>query len=174
MDFVRITPDNVSIAHHINRVVFPKYDSLINFLDSFKEGAKDRFYLMKVGEEHVGIFGLYYYEGYPDDAWLGWFGVLPEHRGKGYGNTALTFFEDLARDRGFRYVRLFTDTYDNEEAHKFYLEHGFTEERYINENDPASLKYPISIFSKPLFAQFPLKPWGNRNIHFTKQVEKQR
>jgi len=172
MEFIKVDKNNVNTAHEIEMVIFPEYDSLNNYLDSLKEGAKGEYFLIRENGVNVGITGIYSYNEFPDDAWLGWFGFLPEYRGKGYGKLAMDFFENLARERGFKYARLYTDTFNNDKAKGFYAHLGYFEERYINEADPASLKYPISIFSKSLYdEECPL--WNNRDIHFTKQVEKQ-
>ena len=172
MEYIKIDQTNIGIAHQIQMSIFPEYDALNNYIDSLKDGAIGEYYLIREGETYIGITGIYSYQDYPLDAWLGWFGFLLEHRNKGYGKKAMEFFENLARDRGFRYVRLYTDTFDNDKAKNFYSHCGYSEERYLNEKDPASLKYPISVFSKALFDEKCPK-WNNRNIHFTKQVEKQ-
>ena len=172
MNYIKIDYSNLDIAHDIEKTIFPEYDALKNYLDSFAEDAKSEYYLIEENSIYVGIIGMYFFNAYPEDAWLGWFGFLKEYRHQGYGKQALEFFEELARNHGFRYARLFTDTLNNDETRGFYKHHGYFEERYLNLKDPASLAYPISIFSKSLYNErCPL--WNNRDIHFTKQVGKQ-
>ena len=172
MEFILIDKSNLDTAHEIENIIFPHYDALKNYLDSIFDPKKSGYYLIKENDVFIGIIGIYSYDAYPDDAWLGWFGLLEEYRGKGYGRKALEFFEELARNRGFRYARLFTDTLNNDNTRNFYKHHDYFEERYINFSDPASLKYPISIFSKSLYEER-CPRWNNRDIHFTKQVNKQ-
>jgi len=172
MKFTRITEKNIELAHSIEKKIFPDYDALNNYKDSLKEGAKGEFYIIEEKGNNIGVIGLYSYDDYPLDAWLGFFGLLDEYRHQGYGAQAIQFFEGLARTWGFKYARLFTDTFDNDHAKEFYKEQGYKEEIYFNKEDPASLKYPISIFSKSLFDD-ECPAWNNRNIHFTKQVKKQ-
>lgn len=172
MEFIKIDKSNLDTAHEIENTIFPHYDALNNYLDSLADQAKSEYYLIKENDIYIGTIGLYSYNAYPDDAWLGWFGLLEEYRGKGYGREALEFFEELARNRGFRYARLFTYTLNNDNTRNFYKHHDYVEERYVNFDDPASLKYPISIFSKPLYDER-CPRWNNRDIHFTKQVHKQ-
>jgi len=172
MDFVQIDKANLDTAREIENTIFPHYNALNNYLDSLINPKKSEYYLIKDNDIFIGIIGLYSYDAYPDDAWLGWFGLLEEYRGKGYGRKALEFFEELAKDHGFRFARLFTDTLNNDKTRNFCKHLGFFEERYINFNDPASLKYPISIFSKSLYDER-CPHWNNRDIHFTKQVHKQ-
>ena len=172
MRYVKIDFSNLDIAHDIEKTIFPEYDALRNYLDSTAEDAKGEYYLIKRLGKYIGIVGLYSYDDYPDDAWLGWFGFLEKYRHHGYGKKALAFFENLARERGFKYARLYTDTFNNDEAKEFYKHQGYFEERYLNDNDRASFKYPISIFSKSLSSEkCPL--WDNQDIHFSKQVGKQ-
>ena len=172
MEYIKIDMGNLDIARDIENTIFPEYDALNNFLDSFAEGAKGEYYLIKEKETYIGIVGIYSYVDYPDDAWLGWFGFLEPYRHQGYGKQALNFFEELARSRGFRYARLYTDTNNNDDAKGFYKHQGYFEERYLNLKDPASFMYPISIFSKSLYDER-CPHWNNRDIHFTKQVHKQ-
>ena len=172
MEFILIDKSNLDTAHEIENIIFPHYDALKNYLDSIFDPKKSGYYLIKENNTFIGIIGIYSYDAYPEDAWLGWFGLLQEYRGKGYGKKGLEFFEELARNRGFRYARLFTDTLNNDNTRNFYKHHDYFEERYINFSDPASLKYPISIFSKSLYEER-CPRWNNRDIHFTKQVHKQ-
>ena len=116
MDYIIIDYSNLDTAYDIEKTIFPEYDALKNYLDSFAENNKSEYYLIKEDGTFIGIIGLYYFNAYPDDAWLGWFGFLDEYRHKGYGKKALEFFENLARERGFRYARLYTDTFDNDET----------------------------------------------------------
>lgn len=170
---VPITQDNIEIAHEMENVIFPHYDAYNNYLDSFKEENKNVYWILEVNGQNVGISGIYSYKIYPDDAWLAWFGILEEYRNHKLGAQALALFEIYARRHGFRYARLFTNRYDNDDAKRFYEAHGYTEEYYELASDPASLLYPLSIYSKPLVESERVPKWNNHDIHFTKQVKKQ-
>jgi GNAT superfamily N-acetyltransferase len=50
-----------------------------------------------------------------DEIWLGWFGVNPEIRGRGIGRQTLEWSINTARERGYKFLRLWTTT-DPEEA----------------------------------------------------------
>ncbi len=59
-------------------------------------------------------------------AWLGWFGVVPEYRGKGYGRALLKKTISKARNIGFGRLRLWTTTAPEEvAAQDMYEEFGF-------------------------------------------------
>lgn len=169
---VRIVASNLVLAHEIERTIFPEYDAYNNYLDSQKINSLNEYWLLKVDDKFVGISGIYSYKDYPEDAWLGWFGLLEEYRHLHLGSQALALFEIEARRRGHIYARLFTDRNDNDVAKRFYKARGYKEEYYENDLDPASKLYPLSIYSKAL-SDKELIPWNNRDIHFTKQVEKQ-
>lgn len=173
MNLIKITPMNVEFATKMQHDIFPKYSAYNNYLASFKEESSNIYWLLEVNGEYIGISGLYSYKAYPQDAWLAWFGFKEPYRNKGYGKQALKLFEIEAKKRGFLYSRLFTDRYNNELAKHFYQNNGYQEEYYSLESDPASLIYPLSIFSKPLLDRIELIKWNNRDIHFTKQVNKQ-
>lgn len=174
MQLIKIDRTNIDLAHKIQSDIFSHYDAYNNFLDTFKPTSKNEFWLIKDDDNnYIGTFGIYSYKAYPKDAWLGWFGFLEEYRGKGYGKVVLKMFEDIAKDRGFKFARLFTDRFDNDRAKHFYEMNGYSEEYYELESDPASLIYPLSIYSKSLYDDIPLIKWNNRDIHFTKQVRKQ-
>ena len=173
IEMEKITPQNIEVAHQIEHKIFPLYDAYNNYLDSFKEGSKNEYWILKVGNEMIGVSGIYSYKAFPEDAWLAFFGLLEEWRNKHLGGQALTLFELVAKQRGFINVRLFTDRYDNDESKNFYLRHGYQEEYYELDSDPDSKIYSLSIFSKCLKAGEELIPWDNRDIHFTKQVKKQ-
>lgn len=173
MKFIKIIKDNIDIAHQMEKEIFPHYDAYNNYLDTFKKDSNNDFWIIEVDNTYVGIAGLYSFKKYPEDAWLGWFGLLKPYRNKGYGSLALKMFEEKARNRGFKYARLFTNRYDNDDAKRFYEKHGYTEEYYELESDPASLIYPISIYSKSLIEGEAVPKWNNKDIHFTKQVRKQ-
>jgi RimJ/RimL family protein N-acetyltransferase len=67
-------------------------------------------YLANVGEDTVGVTGLYRQnETAPEVCWVGWFGVLPQHRGKAIGATILTLLMQRAKEFGFAELRAYTD-----------------------------------------------------------------
>lgn len=71
----------------------------------------------KKSGEIVGITGLETRLGDPEDmAWLGWFGVVPEARGKGFGRAILKKTIAKARSIGFERLRLWTTAAPSEIA----------------------------------------------------------
>lgn len=54
-------------------------------------------YLVKDNSKIIGICGLYSHNHRTDELWLGWFGILPEHRSKGVGSQVLKELEEKAK-----------------------------------------------------------------------------
>jgi len=172
MTFERITLDNFELALNIQEELFPKYNAENNYSESINPDSYYEYYLIKTEDNVVGITGIYYYPQYPDSAWLGWFGIREPYRRNHYGTLALSMFEKLAYEKGFKYTRLYTDKYNNDIAIAFYKSNAYICEDYTNVNDPSSKEYPVLIFSKSLTNQ-PCSFWDNRNIYLTEQIKKQ-
>ena len=161
---VKVTEQNLLFAVGVQKSLFPEYSARSNYVDAI-EGRMS-------GETCVGISGIYSDPADHANAWLGWFGILPEFRRQGLGSEALRLFEQKAREDGFVYTRLYTDRDHNDAAISFYRANGYVGEAYDNPDDPASRDYPICIFSKSLFGE-PVPAWDNKNIHLTRQVQRQ-
>lgn len=93
----------------------------------------------KKSHDVAGITGLETKNADLDDvAWLGWFGVTPKYRGKGYGRSLLKKTISKARGIGFDRLRLWTTTAPTEiAAQDMYEEFGFrlTGDEAIPESD---------------------------------------
>ncbi len=79
----------------------------------------------------VGTTGLHAYARDHEEArWLSWFCVAPEARGRGIGRDLLDFAIRQARERGFRYLRLYTGSDPDEaKAQVLYESRGLREVR---------------------------------------------
>ena len=169
----RITVNNIDFAVSIQEELFPRESARTNYEESLEDSSCYEYYLVYEGDDCVGITGLYRYPEDHDSAWLGWFGIREDFRGKHLGSAALKRFEDLAISGGYRFARLYTDALNNDAAITFYQANGYISEPYLNLEDPACLHYKTLIFSKPLTDE-PFIFWNSRNIHLTEQIEKQR
>lgn len=109
--------DSAAIAREYEMSVHPgEYSDEIE-----KSGFKSLKYWFvnqaKKPKKIVGITGLETRIEDPDDiAWLGWFGVVPEVRGKGFGRAILKKTISKARSIGFDRLRLWTTTSSSEVA----------------------------------------------------------
>jgi GNAT superfamily N-acetyltransferase len=168
----KIDNGNIDEALRLNAIIFPKYCAKNNYLESLEGKTNSVFWIVKAHGQSVGISGIYILPSDPSSAWLGWFGMLPEARRKGYGQEAIALFEQEAKKRGCLYARLFTNRFHNDGAFAFYQSQGYSFEPYTCPDDKGWKRYPIVIFSKSL-SDKPLIPWNDRNIHFNEQIAKQ-
>ena len=178
--FEIISEENINVATEIQNTIFPKENGFLNFKCSIDEEfykdlyngnvrEKMIFWICKnQKEESVGITGIYSYFEYPDDAWLGWYGVLPEHQKKGYGKQILLQTMEKAKEMGFKNFRLYTDLVDNKVAVGLYRKLGMIEEPYLAEDMGEGNE--TYIFSKSLDSS-PSEKLGNRMLFLKEQEE---
>lgn len=168
--------NNYKDAIKIQHEIFPNENATLNILASldrnlfmkltgmYYEDDKVKYYIAYINNKQVGITGLYQYQD--DEAWIGWFGILPEYRNKGYGKILLKETIDLAKKLGYKIIRLYTDKKENKEAIKLYKKVGFIGEKYSVEN----LSYDCWIFSKGIYDD-KVNLWNNRNLNLAYQSE---
>lgn len=165
-----ITFKNYKEAIKIQNTIFPHENGTLNILASldrdlftektnlFYPDDKVKYYLAYIEEKIIGMTGMYI-EG-NNEAWLGWFGILPELRNQGYGKLLLEETIKLAKNNGHKVLRLYTDKKANATAIKLYEKLGFTGEKYSFEK----LDYDCWIYSKNLCNE-ELKLWNNKNLN---------
>ena len=173
--FERITKDNLEIACRVQNEIFPEEDGRQNFIDMV-EGNPFRkeldYYIAYLGETPIGVTGIYSYLEYPDDAWMGWFGVLKEYRGKGYGSEILDRTIKMAKDKGYKNFRLYTDEFAKD-AHRLYESRGMVKEIYDRPDDRDEyFDAEVYIYSVNLYGE-KVEPWDNKFIGLKEQGEKE-
>ena len=170
LKFVAVTQENLHLAQKVQKNVFPKEyqnDTLENSLYSNPEYLS-QFWLVKKGKKFIGLTGIYFYPQYPKDAWLNWFGVIPEFRRKGYGRKIFNRTYAYARRLGFDNFRLYTDAKDNKNTLAFYRSLKMKEEKYLPSQDDFT---DILIFSKschPFKKRIP--SWGSKYLYIQEQL----
>lgn len=167
-----INKDNIEYATRIENIIFPEYNARNNYLGSLEKDSKTKYYLAYDNNECVGITGIYYYKDDFDNAWVGFFGLLEEYRYKGYGKELLKLTEDLMKDMGFKYSRLFTDRLNNDVAINFYKRNGYVFEKYDSNLEELKDLFDVVIGSKSL-CDLEVPKWNNRFINLSKQTKKQ-
>ena len=176
MEFVLVDFTNYKKAIEIQNIIFPNEDGTINILASLdrelfiKKTGIDyvednvKYYIVYDNNEEVGITGLYNYDSI--SAWLAWFGVLPDKRRKSYGKRILEKTMELAKQKGFKTMRLYTDAIENADAIKLYKKLGFVGEKYTAED----LLYDCYIYSKSLNDE-KVDLWNNKLLGLSEQSQ---
>ena len=82
-------------------------------------------YLLRANHETLGVCGLYKQAETPaSQFWLGWFGIRPAFRRRGYGTAAIRALVDRARTKDCKELWVYTGASD-EVARLFYTKLGF-------------------------------------------------
>lgn len=176
--FEKINSENLDLAIKVQNEIFPEENGAINlklsidknlikeiFGDIKKYRETSNYWLCKYQNKIIGITGIYSYFEYPNDAWVGWFGVLSEHRGLGFGKQILIWTMSQAKKMGFKNLRLYTDLDNNKTAVELYRKVNMIEESYLGE-DMSPEK--IIIFSKSLSSSKTEK-FGDKNLFLKEQ-----
>ena len=168
LGFEELSQNNLELATKLQNDIFPLENGSEDLKESVENGVPShqtiqRYWLAKVGNEYIGITGIYAYKVAPNDAWLGWFGVEEKARGNGYATQILDWTINKVKQLGFETLRLYTDEEDNSEAVRLYEKFGFMSEVYDN---PEDVHFEISktlIFSKNLLGK-KTKLWNNKYL----------
>lgn len=172
LDLNLITSENVDYAIRVQNEIFSEYNGKNNYLSSIENSKQSQFFLVFDKKKCIGVTGIYSYKNDHDNAWIGFFGIKEEYRGKGYGTKVLKLTEKYAKSMGYKFMRLFTDKLDNDIAINFYKNNGYTFEDYNNDSEALKDEFNVIIGSKSLCdEEAPL--WDNKFINLTKQTYKQ-
>ncbi|MCL2621885.1 MAG: GNAT family N-acetyltransferase [Firmicutes bacterium] len=169
--FKKVCNKNVKTALQVQHSIFPDEHGDKEIFQAIGKEKLDTLFLSRdlwlayfESFEPVGILGIYSYKEYPETAWLDWFGILPNHRHKGYGSKLLEFAIIQATQLGFESLRLWTDDKGNAGAVAFYQKVGFDLEIYSNLNDEHFQEGNTVILSVGLNGKR-VKKWKNKNIY---------
>ena len=80
----------------------------------------------------MGISGVYADNN--DECWLGWFGIRPEYRRKGYASSILDLQLQMMKDYGYKVCHLYTDKVINKHAVNLYIKKGFQKNSAYKDN----------------------------------------
>lgn len=175
LTYEKVTEKNIEKALKIQRRLFPLENGEDDLKESINKSKKYykhlEYYLVHNGKFYIGITGIYSYNEYPDDAWIGWFGVLPAFRRMGYGTEIFEYTHNLAIKMGFKYLRVYADDKYDFVATKFYTKMQMFKEYYTKEKYIGYLVGNLVIFSLSLL-QKEIVPWDNKNLFLKDHVNK--
>ena len=106
--------------------------------------------------EYIGFCGLEAEN--TDTCWLGWFGVRPQFRRRGFAKEMLAFLIATAKVLDYKECRVYTDKVINRVAYDFYLSNGFTED--------GQYEYDFVTMVKPLVEDHIPIPWVGKPLGF--------
>ena len=175
INFKKIDFNNLELACQIQNKIFPEEDGRQNFIEQINNDSyrkEQDYYIVYLEEEAIGVTGIYSYHEYPENAWLGWFGILERYRNHGYGGIVLDKTIQLAMEKKYAKFRLYTDEFAKS-AHKLYKSRGMVEELYDNPEDKDEyFDAKIYIYSLSLTDE-PIDLWNNKILGLKEQGEKE-
>lgn len=175
LEYIEVNKDNLEIAVKVQNEIFPLEDGRQNYIegitnDPYRKEMTN--YIVYNEEIPIGVVDLYSYNEYPSDAWLSWYGVIDKYRNKGFGSKIFNFFEELALQKGYLSIRVYTSS-EFDIAIGLYEKKGMIKEYYRNELECDEINNETIIYSKSLTGKETLK-WNNKFLGLTAQSEKER
>lgn len=173
--FEKITNSNLELACKIQNEIFPEEDGRQNYLEQINQDSYRKeidYYIVYHENTPIGVTGIYSYHEYPENAWLGWFGILEKYRNRGYGGIVLDKTITLAKEKNYKNFRLYTDEYAKD-AHRLYSSRGLIKEVYDNEDDKDEFfDAEIYIYSISLTTD-KIELWNNKILGLKEQGVKE-
>ena len=162
MELVKITvKEDIENVRSFFCQIFPEEteNSLLYFEKSITgqhQFQRLEYYLCHENNVIVGITGVYADNN--DECWLGWFGIRPEYRQRGYATSILNLQLQQMQSYGYKICRLYTDKVINKNAVNLYLKTGFTEDSWYMDN--------IITMAKSLDNKTVINKWSGEPLGF--------
>ena len=165
LKFVPVTMENIILATETEMKFWPDSCAFNSYLRAYQKGKP--YWLVYDNNKLVGMSGIYDYPelGEPGTAWLGWFGVLEEYRGRGYGKAILLETLNRAKDMGYKILRLYSSKREDlcPNAIPFYTKlskqfNGFVEDYTLEQPEMQRIVVSFSLDGNPI------PKWNNRNL----------
>lgn len=116
--YQKLTKENYEEVLKIKHMLFPESNSDEDYVQYFNNEIKANYYLVLKDGESCATIG--WYEVDSENAFVGWFGVLPQFQGIGLGKETLNFIIDEVESLGYDYLRVYTDKVVNPISIKLY------------------------------------------------------
>lgn len=168
-----IDANNINLATSIQHTIFPDECAYVHYKYSIDTNYKrNMYYIIRWNEIPVGIIGLYTNEEIDEESiWLGWFGILPELRSRGFGRQSILDIIEKAKTFNKKYFRLYTDDDGDSAARPLYRSVMQICEQYKNVND-YNYEGNCYIYSYSLCSE-KVKPWNDKFINLKEDIEEE-
>lgn len=106
--YVKLNEENINKAKELQQTLFPEDEkSLQYFMDTIKNtNSNIEYYLACFNKEVIGITGFYELPNYPDDIFIGRFGLLPDYRDNGFGKRIFLDTINMVYKLDKKYLRV--------------------------------------------------------------------
>jgi GNAT superfamily N-acetyltransferase len=118
LTYKKLNKDNYSDVLKIKHQLFPESKSDEDYIKYFSNDVKSNYYLVLKDGAPCATIG--WYEVDSENAFVGWFGVLPEYQGVGIGKEVLRFIIKELEGLDYSYLRVYTDKVVNFISTKLY------------------------------------------------------
>lgn len=109
LTYQKLNKANYDEVLKIKHRLFPESNSDDDYIKYFNGEVKSNYYLVLKEDQPCAIIGWYDFDNKNNDAFVGWFGVLPEYQRLGIGKDALLYIMDEVRSLKYNYLRVYTD-----------------------------------------------------------------
>ena len=169
LEFVPITHENIILATEIQMQLFPDMCAYLEYEKRIEQ--KEPHWLVYHKNDLIGTVGVYGCPWLKEEktCWLGWFGVLPKYRNKGYGTVILQKLFEIAKNMGYETLRVYTSYKYCPLAISFYDRLMDFHEIYTYEK----FDYEVRIYTKSLTDK-PAKKLGHKNIYIKSEIESEK
>ena len=171
LNYVPLTKQNYQIILQLQTQIFPEDNGEYDYLEYLENDDKgdNAYYIVYDKNVPIGITGLYVLDEFPDTIWLGWYGVLEEYRGMGFGKQILLDSIDFAKQTDKKWFRLYSTEYYDKVAIKLYKKVMQIYEYYNNPDDVNDNGHCM-IFSYSICDE-PIDYWNDKFINLKEDNE---
>ncbi|MBQ4557855.1 MAG: GNAT family N-acetyltransferase [Clostridia bacterium] len=116
--YQKLSKDNYKDVLNIKHQLFPESNSDDDYEEYFNDVTKSNYYLILKDDCECATIGWYEYNS--KNAFVGWFGVLPEFQQNGIGHEILNYIIAEVKKMKYDYLRVYTDKVVNYVSTKLY------------------------------------------------------
>lgn len=114
--FKKLIEENYTEVLTIKHALFPESNCDKDYDKYFDGNDLCNYYLIRQNNTPCATIGWYDFDNKKVDAFIGWFGVLPEFCRQGIGTKALHFIIQEVKDLGYKNLRVYTDKIVNDKS----------------------------------------------------------